>query len=197
MITLQPWEVEDWELTDRREGINGWTKEKGEREREEDERREGSKTSLAGSRAHIQEGRFVHMPERHQTSADLPCRSVSMTTLSPGKLAWQQRGGERSGGGSERREGREGGGEEKKKKRRKMWIGKKKMARMSHWCRVDVSPYLFFYVTRDAAWWFHFCCTGINWCVNLVADGRWLLCWSAGHPSARAGPPLAAPQEQQ
>lgn len=109
--------VEGWELTDRREGINGWTKEKGEREREEDERREGSKTSLAGSRAHIQEERFVHMPERHQTSADLPCRSVSMTTLSPGKLAWQQRGGERSGGGSERREGREGGGEEKKKKK--------------------------------------------------------------------------------
>lgn len=118
MITLQPWEVEDWELTDRREGINGWTKEKGEREREEDERREGSKTSLAGSRAHIQEERFVHMPERHQTSADLPCRSVSMTTLSPGKLAWQQRGGERSGGSSERREGREGGGEEKKKKKK-------------------------------------------------------------------------------
>lgn len=113
---------------------------------------------------------------------------VGMTTTGRREKRRRQReeGGER---------GRRGG--EEKKKKRKMWIGKKKMARMSHWCRMDVSPYLFFYVTRDAAWWFRFCCTGINWCVNLLADGRWLLCWSAGHPSARAGPPLAAPQEQQ
>ncbi len=48
--------------------------------------------------------RFVHTPEQHQTSADLPCRSVSMTTLSPGKLAWQQR--EKRSGSGERREER-------------------------------------------------------------------------------------------
>ena len=106
-------------------------------------------------------------------------------------------GGERSGGSSERRgeRGRRGG--EEKKKKRKMWIGKKKDGEDESLMQNGCFTVFVFYVTRDTAWWFHFCCTGINWCLNLLADGRWLLCWSAGHPSARAGPPLAAPQEQQ
>lgn len=87
-------------------GINGLmkkTKQTG-RERAQGEREpQGSQISLTGKREEksaYSGDRFV--PDRHQTSADLPCRSVSMTTLSPGKLAWQQ-WEERSGSRGEER----------------------------------------------------------------------------------------------